>query len=543
MKTPFNKPSLQLAAVTLIICYFAFFHQAGALGLVGPDEPRYASIARAMAESGDWVTPRLNGKPWFEKPVLYYWLAAAAFKVFGVNEAAARLPSALLATCAVLAIAFLARRIYGQATAMAVAMILPTTVGMIGFARAATTDMALSALLAMSMIAAYRALESRGAWPQQSATGESAKLWLATLGALLGLATLAKGPAAVLLAGASALVWAAVAKRWRDAIALLHPVALIAFVVVALPWYVLCAMRNPEFVQVFLISHNVDRFLTPVFQHQQPFWFYAPILLIGLLPWTALLLFFFPQLREKMQTSKWRTSNGLFFTCWILTPLLFFSISKSKLPGYILPIFFPLGLLLAKQADEAIENAKWRQQMTFALLGSFPLFAALVLGNQLAKPGINFEFEGPAYAALVLAAAFSLLIFALALRKMCQAVVVTVCVMIALLLAIANQLVIPIVDSQISSRTVSRAALAASSDIKTYKLHRAWQFGLDFYAHREVPLWAPADPEPAVLVTSLEGFAELEKLGRIRLGNAKFFSPRAVLVFFKRDGPSEQGRP
>src|SRR4029077_17810625 len=139
------------SAVAITVCLFG---QLGAMGLVGPDEPRYASIARAMAETGDWVTPRLYGNPWFEKPPLYYWGAALSFRLFGVSEAAARLPSAVSALLATLAIAWLALRLYGPETARWLLLLLPTTVGMIGFSHAAATDMPFSAMFTIAMVAA-----------------------------------------------------------------------------------------------------------------------------------------------------------------------------------------------------------------------------------------------------------------------------------------------------------------------------------------------------------------------------------------------------
>src|SRR5277367_6360503 len=123
-----------LIVATLGVCYFS---QLGAIGFVGPDEPRYAWIARAMAESGDWITPRLYGQPWFEKPVLYYWGAAASFKLFDVSEAAARLPSALCALLGTLALGWLAWRVYGAATARWLLVLLPTSAGMIGLSHSA----------------------------------------------------------------------------------------------------------------------------------------------------------------------------------------------------------------------------------------------------------------------------------------------------------------------------------------------------------------------------------------------------------------------
>src|SRR5260370_36919086 len=140
-----------LICATLYVCYFSHL---GAIGFVGPDEPRYAWIARDMAESGDWVTPHLYGKPWFEKPPLYYWGAAIFFKLFGVSEAVARLPSAISALLATLAMAWLAWRIYGQETARWLLLLLPTTLGMIGFSHAAATDMPFSAMLTISMVCA-----------------------------------------------------------------------------------------------------------------------------------------------------------------------------------------------------------------------------------------------------------------------------------------------------------------------------------------------------------------------------------------------------
>src|SRR5712664_4790735 len=209
---------------TLYICYFSHL---GAIGFVGPDEPRYAWIARDMAETGDWVTPRLYGKPWFEKPPLFYWGAALSFKLFGVSEVAARLPSAISALLATLALAWLALCLYGAETARWLLLLLPTTVGMIGFSHAAATDMPFSAMLTIAMVCAVvrlrLSLECGGLPPLSQNKAVPTKLegppapsavstqratppfantsWRAALlfGFFLGLAVLAKGPAAIIL--------------------------------------------------------------------------------------------------------------------------------------------------------------------------------------------------------------------------------------------------------------------------------------------------------------------------------------------------------
>ena len=220
-----------LIFATLYVCYFSHL---GAIGFVGPDEPRYAWIARDMAETGDWVTPRLYGKPWFEKPVLYYWGAALCFKLFGVSEASARLPSAISALLSTLGLAWVAFRLYGAETARWLLLLLPTTVGMIGFSHAAATDMPFSGMLTMAMVCAAVVL---GLTRNENSPVIPQTPWVALVlfGFSLGLAVLAKGPVAVILSGGAIFSWALLTKRWRDALGLFHPAALVSFCLTSLP--------------------------------------------------------------------------------------------------------------------------------------------------------------------------------------------------------------------------------------------------------------------------------------------------------------------
>jgi len=266
--------------VTLAVCYFS---NLGAIGFVGPDEPRYAWIARDMAETGDWVTPRLYGKPWFEKPPLLYWGGAIFFKLLGEGhpEVAARLPSAICALFATLALAWLAWRVYGAETARWLLLLLPTSVGMIGFSHAAATDMPFSAMLTIAMVCAAVAL---GLAQNENTPILPHTPWFALIlfGFFLGLAVLAKGPAGIILCGGAVFLWALFTRKWRAAFRLLHPVAIASFCATALPWYILCARRNPDFFRIFIIEHNFKRYLTPEFQHIQPFWYYLPVILAAL---------------------------------------------------------------------------------------------------------------------------------------------------------------------------------------------------------------------------------------------------------------------
>jgi len=224
-------------AATLYLCYFS---NLSVVGFVGPDEPRYAWIARDMAESGDWVTPRLYGRPWFEKPPLLYWGGMIFFKLMpGQPEIAARLPSAICALLATLALAWLAWRSYGEECARWLLLLLPTSFAMIGFSHACATDMPFAGMLTLSLACAAVIL---GLVPPVEDTPVLPRTpWLALLlfGFFLGLAVLAKGPAALVLMGGAVFFWALFTKRWSGAFRLLHPAAILAFCGTAPPWLAL----------------------------------------------------------------------------------------------------------------------------------------------------------------------------------------------------------------------------------------------------------------------------------------------------------------
>jgi 4-amino-4-deoxy-L-arabinose transferase-like glycosyltransferase len=514
-----------LIVVTLYVCYFSHL---GAIGFVGPDEPRYAWIARDMAETGDWVTPRLYGKPWFEKPVLYYWGAAASFKLFGVSEAAARLPSAISALLATLALSWLALRLYGAETARWLLLLLPTTVGMIGFSHAAATDMPFSAMLTIAMVCAAVALRLVPAAPHSdsslvvaglatpvAATPQSLPIAppaaatprsflhalpaLILFGFFLGLAVLAKGPAAIILSGGAVLLWAIFTKRWRDAFRLFHPAAIAAFCATTLPWYILCTHRNPDFFRIFIIEHNFKRYLTPEFQHIQPFWYYAPTLLIAFLPWTAIFLWSF-FIGAKHLWRKQRPSDAtLLLFCWAGFCLLFFSISQSKLPGYILPAIPALGLLVAQGVSNRVRKIfpgdSWIRIGAALILITLGVLALLPLEQTpLVWPGLVLAVAG--FATLVLRnLRFGLIACVTAL-------------IIAIALALTGDARIAL-DERLSARAAPEAARIvwgnySAERSSTYKLSRSFQYELNFYFHRELPEWSQDRRTPGWVFTSAQ---------------------------------------
>lgn len=285
---------MAVALAALLLLYPAF---PGAFGLFGPDEPRYASIAREMARSGDWVNPVLDGKPWLEKPALLYWMGAVGFKLGLGPEAAVRVPLGLQSVAFVVWFGWMVGS--WQRAAM-----LGTCAGWIGYSNIAVTDVPLAVFFSAGMILALRWVETgKGAW------------WV---GACFGVAMLAKGLVPVVLG--APVVWFA-RDRWRE-----WWKVVVASLVVAGPWYVLVTRSQGfAFINEFFIEHHFSRFASGDLQHVQPFWFYGPMMIALLLPWTPLLW-----------KGEWK--ERAFYSAWLLFGFVFFSASTNKLPGYLIPL-------------------------------------------------------------------------------------------------------------------------------------------------------------------------------------------------------------
>jgi 4-amino-4-deoxy-L-arabinose transferase-like glycosyltransferase len=517
-----QKLAARIGWILLILAtlYISYFSHLGTLGLVGPDEPRYAWIARDMMESGDWVTPRLYGKPWFEKPPLYYWGAALSFKLFGVNEAAARLPSAVSALLATLAIAWLALCLYGAETARWLLLLLPTTVGMIGFSHAAATDMPFSAMLTLAMVAAAFVL---GLVPRSVLHAPSERAQLSSsfisftsstslpsflFGFFLGLAVLAKGPAAIILCGGGVFFWTLFTQRWREAFRLFNPVAIAALCLSAFPWYILCARRNPDFLRIFLIEHNLKRYLTPEFQHVQPFWYFGAIILLAFLPWAGVFLWSLIVSLLRLRNRK-LSPPAVFLLSWAAFCVAFFTISKSKLPGYILPAVPPIGLILARACTFLGPVKRW----SFALscLASAALFAGVFVAlsrnaDRILRDLVPFA---PLFAlVLLLLTVANLFLGVLFLcRHRTAALAASVLPFFAgfpIFDAVAPHTPLSIVSPDYIAYQIQAEQIPPAS-LRAIRLNPATLFGLNFYLRTDLQKW-DRDPSREVYL-----FAEGER--------------------------------
>ena len=462
------------------------------LGLVGADEPRYAQIAREMLARHDYITPILYGKPWLEKPALYYWRAMFAFKEFGVHDWTARLPSASFAFALILLI-YLHMRRFRPGGQLDAALITASCAGIIGFARGASTDMQLAAPFCIGMLGWY-------AWYETDR-----KFWLFDLYFFIGAATLAKGPVAPVMALCIIFVFAALRREWSLLRRTIWLPGVLLYLAMVLPWFIAVQHRNPQFLRVFFLEHNLERFATNRFRHEQPLWYYLPIMLIALMPWTVVAM---NALGDAIRNSidEWRVRCAPdryvgnpragdafpeFLVLWALFPILFFSFSQSKLPGYILPSIPPITVLTGDYLNRVRTRGLhlWLL-MTHAAITGLLVSAGLMLPHILVLPH-HIPPVQVIVAACMIGAAFAIAIPVIVLRfgmeRLRIATLVPIVLVLVFLLGTHNG---PVLDEMYSARVLA-AQIAHIQDVPpiicVYQTRRDVQYGLGFYRNQKIP--------------------------------------------------------
>ncbi len=458
-----NSRIIQLLAwVALLLLCLVYFYRLDAAGVLGPDEPRYASIGREMARSGDWITPRLWGQAWFEKPALLYWMTGAAFRLGLGPDLAPRLPVAL---CSFAFLIFFWRRIcreFGGTVAWLATLILATSAEWIGFSQVGVTDLPMAAAFTAALLLALPWIER----------GETRGLTAA--GGLLGVAVLAKG--LVPLALAAPLVWPA----WKHRSSLPRAVPRLALplVAVCLPWYGLCYLRNgPAFLDDFFVKQHFSRFASDALMHREPWWFYLPVLAGALLPWTPLI---FATLRR----SFYRDPRRLFLLLVVLWGMLLFSASINKLPGYVLPLVPACAVLMAL----GVEETAWApglMALCALLLVSFPIAGSVLPGallSGLSRTGLP-AFNRIWLAPLPVAAAA----WMLARNRFRLAAVACVASGAALGVLYLKVDVMPEVDRVASARPLWRQLALQANRACVEPIQRSWRYGLNYYSVVPLP--------------------------------------------------------
>jgi 4-amino-4-deoxy-L-arabinose transferase-like glycosyltransferase len=322
-------------AATLLISLFAgiiFFYRLGSIPLLDPDEPRYAQASVEMMSSGDWINPQLNAQPRWDKPILFYWLIIASSFVMGVSEFSARFPSALLGFSLVL-IAFLwLLRNDRLKVALLAGLILCTQIEFCVLARLAVTDMALCFFKSLALMIAFEA------WRNNDGRN------MIYVYAACALAVLTKGPVGILIPAIVFFCFLVFSGNLSFIKKSRFLAGTCIFLCIAAPWYVTQSLLYGDFFKYFFVLHNIQRFATNTLKHTEPFYFYFLVVLVGFIPW----IFFLPRALWNYLRSYWKEPLYLFCGVWLAVEFVFFSISKAKLPTYILSIFLPLSFIMAK---------------------------------------------------------------------------------------------------------------------------------------------------------------------------------------------------
>jgi len=511
------------------------------LGLVGADEPRYAQIAHEMLDRFDsahtlksklsaCVTPYLYGKPWLEKPALYYWRAMFLFQDFGVHDWSARLPSATFAFIMV-GLIYLHMRRFRPGGHLDAALITVACAGIIGFSRGASTDMQMAAPLAIGLLGWY-------AWYETDS-----KFWLYDIYFFTGLATLAKGPVAPFLALVIVAAFAFLRRDWSILRRSFWWPGAVLYLAMVLPWFIAVQHQNPDFFRVFFLEHNLERFATDRYEHQQPFWYYLLVALLAVMPWTVIAV---RALIDGLRTSviEWRTRHFRrhepcssqpgdafpeFLVIWALIPILFFSFSQSKLPGYILisipPITILTGDYLFRRRQQGLN--RWVLLGHAVLCGVMTMVALMMpwfVEHSLKVPPLPALGSGqilafirecsgeyirvmppwPAFTIAVLASAGAMLLilvvvngFGVARLRLVTTIVLMVLVFYLYgvgpffnIPAIAEtKQVIHLLDRSYSARPLAEQLAASAPSVETvavFRVRRDVEYGLSFYRNREV---------------------------------------------------------
>jgi 4-amino-4-deoxy-L-arabinose transferase-like glycosyltransferase len=467
-------------------CAFLFFYGLGAFGLIGADEPRYAQVAREMLERRDWITPVLNGHPWLEKPPLYYWQAMLVYSVLGVSDVAARIPSAVDATLLVIAVYLFFRR-FRRGVEIDAALITASCAAIVGYARAASTDMPLAASFGIAMLAWW-------AWRESGK-----RVYLALFYLFIGLGTLAKGPVAPFLAAVIIVFSAILVREFRLILRTLWLPGIVLFLAITLPWYIAVDLRNPQFFREFILEHNLARFSTNLYHHPEPFWYYLPVTALALVPWIVFVIAAFVapvrawwgEPEGESQKPDFELQLNLFACCWLIMPVIFFSFSQSKLPGYMLPAVPAGAVLLADYLPQRLGRQesipKW-MAVLHPLVAATPILPALVLSyliNQHHLPEGEPRLIAVVVAAVVCMGMVLTLISRAGFRMLRFVTLVPVVLVVASVLRFGSRAI----DLKMSARPLD----AELASIATHPLpiavcgtSREIEYGLAFYRDQTV---------------------------------------------------------
>ncbi len=498
----------------LVVVALIWFSNLEYRTLIKPDEGRYAEIPREMVASGDWVTPRLNGLKYFEKPPLQYWATATAYEIFGEHQWTARLWTGLTGFAGLLLVWFTGLRLFGREAADYAAMLLGSSMLYAMMGHINTLDMGVTFFITLGvfsfLIAQHGGLSNR----------QEDRNWMLLAWAGMGLAVLSKGLMGIVLPGTAVFIYCMV-RRDFALLKRMHWLAgMSVFLLITVPWFYLVIKANPEFFQRFFIYEHYTRFMTKELGRYQPWYYFVPILLSGALPWTALLFdsLFHIGAPASTASNKKPFHAALFLLIWAVFIYVFFSISDSKLPSYLLPMFPAMALLMGRRLVEI------RERLLFWYVAAVIPVSLLLLGvsanvGRFADTPNQMELY-PHYAAWLVPAALILMLGLLVgMRLLWKENKLPAVLAIALSSLIAAQLGVSGYNTVARERSAKHIAQAIRSDVKPgfpFYSVLTYEQTLPFYLKRTFTLVQYQDEmkfgieqEPSRWIPTLADFAKV----------------------------------
>lgn len=330
----------------IILTVFLSFFNLGSFTLFDVDEAVFSTATKEMIESGDWITPTYNGENRYDKPILFYWLMAASYKIFGINEFGARFPSALASAILIISTFLFVRYVRDDNHALYAAIASLLSIYFLAYSHAAVTDMSLTLFISLSLFSFYLWIDGE--------TKSRTKNNMYHYGFYLfsALAFLTKGLIGIVFPFGIALVYMIVIYGWKGFKRVLSLKGLILFVLISLPWFIAqLSINGQEFVDQFFIKHHFQRYTGVISGHKGPFYYFIPVLIIGLFPWVA----FLPA--GIRNTWKERDNFQIFALIWFALIFVFFSFSTTKLPNYILPALPAISILIS--SGMTVQDTRW----------------------------------------------------------------------------------------------------------------------------------------------------------------------------------------
>ena len=476
MNKIFEKPALFLTLI-ILLCGYLFFFRLGAMALTDPDETFYAQTAREMTARHEWTTPYLYGKPQFEKPIFFYWLLELSYGIFGINEFAARFPSAVFALIGVIAIYFLGRLLFNGRVGGLAALMLATNVEYVILSRACVTDMVLFTFMLLGVLFFFCGLlKGKGYFYILSA-------------AAFGLATLTKGPVFLALPLAVIFIYLIWTKDLKIITKMPVILCILAFLVVALPWYLLMyKLHGNAFIDAFFGFHNITRFMESEHKIGSQVYYNIPIILGGYFPWSVFLPFGLWHIFKKGQGARGKgqveKKSSVFILTWLIVIFLFFTVSSTKLPTYIFPVFMSLALITAVLWDDFLKKGAAASTVRGVKI-SYYLFPVLVIVGSVAA-GIYIYFDYPPITGgvivsclfLVFGAVLSLAAF---IRKRFILAMALIIYALVIFLYPFSELVLPILERYETSKEVSLKLSSLVSPGDKIASESNYLAGLAFY--------------------------------------------------------------